>query len=470
MKLIQSIVPDLVFSEMRFLQKHRGQPEAIPQTGLSKKRLKKDHAHAREEEISAYFTTVRPALAEQGVNTQAKEGSQEKDLTQELDHERDGSAGVDNAIPTIEMPDKAPYLGFGSRGPRHESGSYISWSESNRAPSAMPMIPRTEPAINVSQLNTNNSIREGRDTNGRDMLQPKATPPPAIRNATDGSSGCYNMYSHVSRSHSLPEYISSPRHMNHIEQVRKIRTTETVESPSLIPPSISHRDVPVEQRRRYTHVDGASHSITLLDPPEKSKLVHPRRDLAETETDYKETDDVDPPTSSSLGKILQDCNTTFNQRRRASASYEPNRFPIAPPSRRLIQRELNNFGSYRAPQTISTVRFAGVESYRPILSISLGPGIYEQQEQRQQHMQQPDLENYGFIQKPYAGETDDLGEEGEMNYDVPERADETWAYGFEPDELEGSLAGPYKMEHEKQRQDQSNDVVARGFWRPHKLY
>ena len=89
-------------------------------------------------------------------------------------------------------------------------------------------------------------------------------------------------------------------------------------------------------------------------------------------------------------------------------------------------------------------------------------------------MQQPDLENYGFIQKPYVGETDDLGEEGEMNYDVPEWAaalpDETWAYGLEPDGLEDSLAGPYKMGHEEQSQDQSDDVVARGFWRPHKLY
>lgn len=102
-----------------------------------------------------------------------------------------------------------------------------------------------------------------------------------------------------------------------------------------------------------------------------------------------------------------------------------------------------------------------------------GPGIYEQQEQRQQHMQQPDLENHGFTQEPYVGEMDDLGEEGEMNYDVPEWAAalpvET-SYKFEPSMLEDSLAGPYEMEHEEQRQDQSDDVVARGFWRPHKLY
>jgi hypothetical protein len=164
---------------MRFLQKHKDQPEAIPQTGLSKKRLKKDHAHAREEEISAYFTTVRPALAQQDGNIQAKEGSEEKNLTQELDHRRDRLAEVDNAMPTIEMPDKAPYLGFGSRGPRHESGSYISWSESNRAPSATPIIPRIESAINVGQPNTNHGIREGRDTNGWGHFVPKSSVSPS---------------------------------------------------------------------------------------------------------------------------------------------------------------------------------------------------------------------------------------------------------------------------------------------------
>jgi hypothetical protein len=108
-----------------------------------------------------------------------------------------------------------------------------------------------------------------------------------------------------------------------------------------------------------------------------------------------------------------------------------------------------------------------------MLSRFPGPGIYEQQEQRQQHMQQPEL-NHGFAQEPYVGEMDDLGEEGERNYDVPEWAaalpDETSSYKFEPSVLEDSLAGLYEMEHKEQRRDQSDDVVTRRFWRPHKLY
>lgn len=64
-----AIVPDLVFSEMKFLQKEKDQPEsALPQS-VPKKKRKKDHVNTKEDEISAFFTAVRPALAERETTT-----------------------------------------------------------------------------------------------------------------------------------------------------------------------------------------------------------------------------------------------------------------------------------------------------------------------------------------------------------------------------------------------------------------
>jgi hypothetical protein len=429
----------------------------MPQTGLSKQRLqKKDHAHAREEDISAYFSTVRPALGEQDGNIKAKEVPREKNLTQEIDLGRDISPEVDNAMPTIEMPGNAPYLDFGSRGPRHESGSYVSWSESIRSPSVTPMIRRTESAIDVGR------IREGRDTNGADMSHF----PPVISHTKAGSSRRLDMYSRVpikhriSRSRSLPEHISPPRHTNVIDRVRKTGTTETAASPSSMPMSMPHPAVSVEKGRRLTQVDGTLHPIPRLGPARKSKLMRLKRGLVETETDGKERNDADPPTSSSLEKILQDCTTAFNEAGRVAASYEPSSFAIAPPTRALIQSGLNNFGSHRAPQTI--------------LPSSFGLDTYERQEQQQRYMQQPEFDNYRLIHEPYDGEMDGLGEEGEINCDIPEWAaalpNEMQSHVYEPGGFEESLARPFEMDYEGEMVEQSEDVVARGFWRPHKLY
>jgi hypothetical protein len=53
---------------MRFLQKEKDLPESAPQHGATKKKRKKDHTHTKEGEISAFFTAVRPVLAEQDGN------------------------------------------------------------------------------------------------------------------------------------------------------------------------------------------------------------------------------------------------------------------------------------------------------------------------------------------------------------------------------------------------------------------
>lgn len=314
---------------MKFLQKNKNQPETEPKSGLSKKKRKKDQAHAKEGEISAYFTSVRPALAEKDVNIQAKEGSRRKGLRGADRREPERSSVVDNAIPTVELPDKASYLGFGSRGPRHESQSYISWSESIRAPSGTPAGQRAGSTVNVGQLDLAHGGRERGNTEGGQALHPRPARPTVTGPITEGSGGRFQVSSlapandRVSRSHSLPQHTSSPRRVNLVDRAAKRRPTlESAASPSSMPPFIPIRaDVRREQRgpAQTASASGLRHSSLSSGDP---TLAH-KGDCPHSEARCALADD-DPQTSSSLGRILKDCNTAFDERRRAAVSYGTN--------------------------------------------------------------------------------------------------------------------------------------------------
>lgn len=130
-------------------------------------------------------------------------------------------------------------------------------------------------------------------------------------------------------------------------------------------------------------------------------------------------------------------------------------------------------GSHGAAHRITTVRFpSGVETFWPIVP-NFAPSIYEEQERRQQYMQQTHAERHGHMQEPYFGAVECLEGGDQIECGVAE-------WEALPEEIlshelglgtfgEGS-ARPYEMEYREQRLEQSEDVVAKGFWRPHKLY
>jgi hypothetical protein len=62
------MVPDLVFSEMNFLQKRKGLHDATTPAESGKTRRMRDRPRRTEEEISAYFAPTRPPLEERDVN------------------------------------------------------------------------------------------------------------------------------------------------------------------------------------------------------------------------------------------------------------------------------------------------------------------------------------------------------------------------------------------------------------------
>ncbi|KAF7186242.1 hypothetical protein HII31_12428 [Pseudocercospora fuligena] len=134
-------LPDLVFNEMKFLQRPREHQDELPR-GEAKKPTKKSRKDIRDEEISAYFR--RPGVAEQG-GKGASHVASTRDSATGRPQER--SIHVADIAPAAE----ATFLGFGSRGPppgpsvAHDtSKTYYTWSESI-PPQANVAHRRTEP-------------------------------------------------------------------------------------------------------------------------------------------------------------------------------------------------------------------------------------------------------------------------------------------------------------------------------------
>ncbi|KAF1975864.1 hypothetical protein BU23DRAFT_529815 [Bimuria novae-zelandiae CBS 107.79] len=473
-------LPDLVFQEMKFLQKDKNQPEAGPLPGSPRKQRKKNQAHAKEDEISAYFTSVRPALAEQDSNSQAKEGSRQKLRSKERS-ERERFSIVDKVFSTIESVDKSSQLGFGGKGPRHESGGYISWSESVRTPSAATARLRTEAVRNTGQLDPTPGGQEAGCTDGGGLLHSRPAPPTVTKHPDDGSGGRFQVSSvpptneRLSRSHSLPQHTSSPRRINLVDRAARRRTLDTVVSPSSMPPFVStHGD----------HRRGQAHIPTIPKVNDRSlhvQLSEPtghRDHNPERETEQRAQEEGDQQTSSSLGRILEDCNTAFHERRKAAALH----YSIRESSLdvHIPHVTTSNAKVYPAVRRIPIVQLAGVEEvYHPRAPTVYGPSIYEQQEQHQYEF--ADLTLDPEVTLPVArypkGEFCDQEEldDGEQEWD--EEA-EMATNGLCPFLSDGTGAQQFNDNDDDDDDDdfvdrmgrRSNDVVKPGFWRPHKLY
>ncbi|KAK5677929.1 hypothetical protein LTS10_009812 [Elasticomyces elasticus] len=136
-------LPDLVFNEMRFLEKPKDYQNRLP-AEAERTTAKKDSKRQQEEQISAYFAHNKPAEAGPAVaSLVAKPPPHEEQQPLRTTHRKPAIQ------PPVDLPDK-PFLGFGSKGQHansKETGptSYYSWSESV-APEARAGRAR-EPAI-----------------------------------------------------------------------------------------------------------------------------------------------------------------------------------------------------------------------------------------------------------------------------------------------------------------------------------
>ncbi|KAK3657117.1 hypothetical protein LTR56_002631 [Elasticomyces elasticus] len=121
-------LPDLVFNEMRFLEKPKDHQNRLP-AEAERTTTKKDSKRQQEEQISAYFAHNNTAEAgPELASLVAKSPPHEHQQPSRTTHRKP------EIQPPVDLPDK-PFLGFGSKGQHansRETGptSYYSWSES----------------------------------------------------------------------------------------------------------------------------------------------------------------------------------------------------------------------------------------------------------------------------------------------------------------------------------------------------
>ncbi|KAF2132594.1 hypothetical protein P153DRAFT_284270 [Dothidotthia symphoricarpi CBS 119687] len=465
-------LPDLVFSEMRFLQKNKDQTESTPPQVTSKKKRKKEHAPTKEAEISAFFACARPVLAEKSGNTQPNEGHQNDGVSNS--HCPVELLSVDEtAVPTVELPDKASYLGFGSRGPHHESTSYMSWSESIRVSSVTPGRSRIRSAINDSQFHSANHEGHQPMTDGRDASLQRPAPPSINRQKPDDPGERFKVpslpatHQRISRSHSYPQHTPLPQRVNLLDRAQRFQSTDNAASPPSMSPSVPVRGVVEAEQHMPASISEDVRSKATSFSGRKFVAAHQIHEKNVEQNDR----DTGPRTSSSLGRVLQDCNNVCHGTHQATAprrSYTA-QMNISHPTRGSERRA--DTSPHPPIQRVPTVRFSGVEAHSPGVPNFSKPSIYEQQMQRQQLRLEHVVEGDGILQDVYDHEQIHTDEHDEVAYDDQiwdELADFYEYGGGEP--VAYQEENTYAAEGGEQQRVPDNNVVKPGFWRPHRLY
>jgi hypothetical protein len=462
-------VPDLVFSEMKFLQKEKDLPDPDPPQGVPNKKRKKDHAHNKEGEISAFFNSVRPPLAEKDGNIYTNKVQKVGGGITATGHcERDHSTKSSGVVPTSGMASKDSYLGFGSRGPRHESTSYVSWSGSVQAPDMAPQRPKHLPAVDHDQSKYFKHYQAGSDASGAGATDYKHPAHPVVNEKPRGGTSIERFrissvapsQQRMSRSHSYPQHTSSPRKLNLVDRAAKFQSTESVASPSLMPPHAPHRTRAEHQcskpriKSRFEEHEDTAHSAV------DTTLSHQHNDTDSEANMY----DMERETSSDLGRVIQRCNHKFREQRRTTEMYE--RHPVHRPSNTL---PIGCAGKQRRP----AVRFSEVEMPSPMIPNFPGASFYEQQAQWQQVPPQKALGAEYPLEKPYFGEDNFTYQQDDMStheHNWDEHIEEPWLYREDTEVAMFGLEEATASENIVQRLHPEDSVVAPGFWRPNRLY
>lgn len=477
-------VPDLVFSEMKFLQKHEEQSSLPRRPENTKSRRKRDHVHSKEGEISAYFTTVRPTLVEKDHSvSDCRRAHVKESVPISVQQDQKPHPLNDAAVPTIEAPTKASYLGFGSRRPHHDSTSYVTWSESGRAHSTTPARPLDRSSTRELQVRLS-----GRNHNGRPMDSrrgssvPRAPPAISRLESSRSSKRLEDSSPHPSRrsvfrSRSFPQRTSSPRRINAIDQVASCQQADNAASTSSMPPSLpTHvelkciRPKPVHTREKETC---ASTAVPYSKQVSLSGRRRHRESVVVVEEEEEEEEamyEMAPSTASDLDRTIQQCNKRFQQRSRPTTAHHnfAERCERSHSARRAR--------SHRNPDldVIPRVRFAGTEPRRPALANIAGPGVYEQQAQygrsRGFCLEEAALDSC-CVEADYMDHDDKLFlEEAGWEEELPE---ETFAYRQGADGLDSGMYGRdigLESDGLVQHVASGDSVVAAGFWRPNRLY
>jgi hypothetical protein len=458
---------------MRFLQKEKDQPESAPQYGTTKKKRKKDHKHTKEGEISAFFTAVRPVLAEQDGNIRPIGVPADNSKTATASNrEREQSLKSSTVLPTIEVSEKGPFLGSRSRDPRHESTSYVSWSDSVRASGLtyerLKHMQANEKESHVLSKHRN----DGAADLGEDTEIKRTVPSPVTRQQRNESIGRFRISSvalsqaRISRSQSYPHDASSPRKVNLVDRTVEVRSTDSVASPSLRPHFVTAK-TRIEDPRTGPSVNSNLTEHSAMRRPATSHVTRSRHVELTSDSDMV----MEQQTSSDLGRVIQQCHHEFHNQRRA----------VELPRRRSTASRAINIGDrYDHPPATRhacrkpVVRFSEVELPSSRLPNFPGPSIYEQQAYQRRYPSQIKLDDDALLDDFYVAEQTIADRDDDMLDE-----DEDWEAQFEEPllyEETGIVEDEYEMEELRapnstvRHLTSQSGVVAPGFWRPNKLY
>lgn len=467
-------VPDLVFSEMKFLQRHEDQPEAAPTTRVSQKKRLEDQVYGKEGEISAFFTSVRPSLVANAEFNITKDGLQTCNPSQEAcSYSRDKSSAIKAVLPSVEVQNKGPHRQKLGKRLYYRSTSYVSWSESIRAPSIVPADSRIQPVICAGVSGTiNDGVGERIPEQEGTTRKPPGIQPLCGQAINDGSVRLRVLstkMSHggVSRSHSVPRQTSSPARMDLIDRTAEVRHTVRADSPSSMPaslPAVSNIKTP-----RIRAPDNREESRSNVAPVDDTTVIPSDCDMLHGKFDNKAVGIED---SWDFKRFLKQCYSAHQQKTREAGS--PHAYGLQVDTAPTTKEEKWPFqtGSWCLSDRIPTIRCTeGGNSARTIPNFARAR-IYEQQAKLQRNSVQPEvplglIENFYQFEQFYIKEDDGGIYDGEAYEGDPLEPASQRLQGetgmFEAEEA-------YLAEDCVRQLGQGNELILSSFWRPNKLY
>lgn len=440
---------------MKFLQDSANRQDCAVKSSQANKKRKKDYAWTKEEDISAFFTSTRPTLADTHENTVPKSdhlsnsAATRRTAYPERARETPGILGL--ALRTAESNGSASKPRTGSRRRNHDPISYFSWSGSTRAPSAAPAQLET-PLIVPKKLFgfSRHKYADGQCSRRATADQQMPT--------CDRSGLATTVVDRAMVSSAIRECsrLQSPPRCSYALQSLELRTrvadcctAEIAALPQSIPPELNtgiiaaeHLDSPVRRERFRRESHGSEATIA---PRQHQRLVSCESLQLPTSVN------VVPQYHDHLSQAKSHWTRSFG----AGAT-------------RARARELAE--TARQPGRISYRGSA--QAYRP--SNFSGPiSFYVQQEQQQQLPLQYDLERDYDCQNADVAYADHVCESGTLERedfdDVSERSaltEQMEEIDFRPEEL-GHVADGIVEQAQK---CEKTGVVGPSFWQPHRLY
>ncbi|KAK5131424.1 hypothetical protein LTR08_000960 [Meristemomyces frigidus] len=340
-------LPDLVFNEMRFLQRPKDHQDELPNDGDARPTTKNDRKKEHEEDISAYFA-AQNLTAQQDNEGRAVQGAQSARLPTHQTRPQSRRAEERVADPPVDLPDK-PFLGFGSRGVHLESkdtqiasNSNYTWSDS-AAPQTK--VTAVQDGINRAAiqreplLSSPKRKRRFKDDHPADQIIFERHTP-GLDNVVEGGNW---LQSRRTRGPALVEVYQPPAVPAHVMHRRRRSVTKTTlqslpRLPSSEPPdhvpkradgidrrqrSVSYRTSDIldvhDQLRSKTRVRQHRHQDQHEDQHE-DRHVYQHVDQHVGSPALHEKENRDPDSSTPTSKLL----------RRAQQAVEHPRSPAAP--------------------------------------------------------------------------------------------------------------------------------------------